>query len=203
MFEREIAKYQKLNKLAERGCTVILGSGNDVEIPIAELSDAFEIETKFYNRSAECISVKDAVSYYDTVVRPICPERIIIHIGEVDAEMFAINPSDFDRHFSELIGAIRATNPKCNIGIVSLTNRSRNKAVAEMNNHLRMIAESERCEFEDISTPRVWNPEAIKSAISFASAMGLSSKVRKDKSLYDLSKMFFCLDAVPVNSNSI
>ncbi len=80
-----------------------------------------------------------------------------------------------------------------------MKNTDNSEIVTQMNKHICMIAQSEQCEFEDISKPRVWNPKATKSAMSFASAMGLSSKIRNYKSLYDLTKIFFCLDVVPAN----
>ncbi len=99
-----------------------------------------------------------------------------------------------DEDYRKLVEHIREDNKKCNIGIVSLDNAEGRAEIKELNQHLRMIAESMRCEFEDISMPHVWNPVETKNAMSFAAAMGLSKKISSNKSLYDLAKLFFCLD---------
>ncbi len=194
MHKKEISKYTKLNSIAESFGTVILGSGDDTQIPISELTDAFKINSKFYNRSAEKLSIKDSIDYYDTVVSALNPERIILHIGACDIDFFKNDQTDFDIAYSKLITHIRKDNKSCNIGIVSLSNIKSDPTVNELNSHLRMIAQSEHCEFEDISLPRVWNPIETKNALSFASAMGLSKKLNSNRSLYDLAKIFFSLN---------
>ncbi len=194
MLKREIEKYKKLNNIAERYGTVILGNGEDVSLPVFELADSFGIDCKFYNRSAEHLSITEAISYYDSVVKPLNPERIILHLGFSDIEFFKDNAQVFDDEYRKFIEHIREDNTKINIGIVSLCNPDSNEVINELNYHLRMIAQAERIEFEDISTPRVWNPVETKNAMSFAHSMGLSKKVSNNKSLYDLAKIFFALN---------
>ncbi|MEE1315343.1 MAG: SGNH/GDSL hydrolase family protein [Faecalimonas sp.] len=191
MFNMEIEKYKKLNSIAESFGTVILGSGEDILIPISELANSFNIGSKFYNRSSQNLIITEAIHYYDSIVKPLNPERIILHIGSADIDFFRDNTPQFDRAYQSLIEHIREDNAKCNIGIISLCNPNDNDIISELNNHLRIIAQSQRCEFEDIGTPRVWNPIETKSTISFASSMGLSLKTSNQKSLYDLAKIFF------------
>ncbi len=194
MLKREIEKYKKLNIIAESYGTVILGNGDDASLPVCELADSFGIDSKFYNRSAEHLSIAEAISYYDSVIKPLNPERIILHLGFSDIEFFKDYTQAFDDEYRKLIEHIRGDNPKINIGIVSLCNPDSNEVIKELNSHLRMIAQSQRLEFEDIGTPRVWNPIETKNAMSFACALGLSKKVSRNKSLYDLAKIFFGLN---------
>ena len=51
MKETEILKYQKLNELAQTGGIVILGGCEDLNIPLCEIRQAFEMEENLYNRS--------------------------------------------------------------------------------------------------------------------------------------------------------
>ena len=44
MKETEILKYQKLNELAQTGGIVILGGSEDLNIPLCEIRQAFEME---------------------------------------------------------------------------------------------------------------------------------------------------------------
>ncbi len=199
MFEKEIEKYMKLNSIAESFGTVILGIGEDAQIPISELAASFNMDTKFYNRSAEEISVTQAAAYYDAVIKELRPERVILHLGSSDIELFRENAAVFDREYRGLIEHIRKDNKKCNIGIISLRNPDSNDTIKEINRHLCMIAQSQRCEYQDISSPRVWSPVETKNAMSFASALGLSKKANNNKSLYDLAKVFFGLNLVFVS----
>ncbi len=194
MLKKEIEKYKKLNIVAESYGTVILGNGDDASLPVCELAASFGIDSKFYNRSAEHLSITQAISYYDSVVKPLNPERIILHLGFSDIEFFKDDAQVFDDEYRKLIEHIREDNAKINIGIISLYNPDSNEVIKELNSHLRMIAQSQRCEFEDIGTPRVWNSVETKNAMSFACALGLSKKVSNNKSLYDLAKIFFAFN---------
>lgn len=42
----EIKKYTKLNELAEQGGIVIFGCGEDVNIPVGEVRQAFSVDAK-------------------------------------------------------------------------------------------------------------------------------------------------------------
>ncbi len=189
MFEKEIEKYNKLNNIAEGFGTVILGNGEDAELPVSELADSFGAQSKFYNRSAEHLSITEAISYYDAVVKALNPSRVILHIGSDDIELFKESAVLFDSEYCKLIEHIRKNNKGCNIGIMSLCNPDFSDAVKEINSHLRMIAEQQHCEFEDISKPKICNLIEIKTFMSFAASMGLSKRA-KYSSLYDLAKIF-------------
>ena len=97
MFEKEIKKYQALNKLAESNGIVILGSEDDMSIPFGELKQAFEIESKIYNRSVADLSVVYAADIYDKCIAELHPETVLIHIGMADIELFKKNPDMFDK----------------------------------------------------------------------------------------------------------
>lgn len=194
MFESETQKYKALNAIAESNGIVIFGGKEDANIPIGELRQAFSIEEKLYNRSINSLSVKDAVSVYDAIVAPLDPETVLIHIGEADIEYFGEYPSDFDREYRELIGYIKSLNKKCRIVIISLKNYEKDIAISGLNKHLKYIAESERCEFEDISAKLVWNPKRIKDVISFVYDVGFVRPLKNKRPIYNLVEILFCYD---------
>ena len=72
--------------------------------------------------------------------------------------------------------------------IVSLKNYEGDIIKARLNEQLKYLADSERCEFADIAEKRVWNPIATRDAVSLAYSLGL--KVQKP--IYDLVKILFC-----------
>ncbi|MDO4488465.1 MAG: hypothetical protein Q4B67_05210 [Eubacteriales bacterium] len=197
MKENEIIQYRMLNKLAEQGGIVIFGSVEDKHIPTGELRQAFALESKVYNRSFESLSINDAVDAYDKVVAPLLPETVLLHLGEADRELFKAEPMEFDNRYRELIAYIRKQNKNCRIAVVSLRNYDNDPEIAEINRHLKFIADSERCEFGDISAKKVWNPITTINAASFelVYSFGFGQPLKNKYPLYDLVKIMFCYNS--------
>ena len=195
MREAELKNYTKLNELAEQGGIVIFGSGTDKDIPTGEIRQAFAVESKIYNRSFENLSVTESVSIYEKVIAPLAPETVMIHIGEADLTIFAENPTEFVNKYLELITVIKAQNKKCCIAVVSLKNYDSDPQIAELNKQLKYIADSEKCEYGDISARKVWNPKASMDAASFVYSIGFVRPLKNKRPLYDLVKMLFCYNA--------
>ena len=195
MREAEIKNYEKLNDLAEQGGIVIFGSGADKDIPTGEIRQAFAVESKIYNRSFENLSVTESVSIYEKVIAPLAPETVLIHIGEADLTNFAGNLTEFDNKYLELIKSIKAQNNKSRIAVVSLKNYESDPQIAEMNKHLKYVADSEKCEYGDISARKVWNPKASMDAASFVYSISFVHPLKNKRPLYDLVKMLFCYEA--------
>ena len=195
MREAEIKNYTKLNELAEKGGIVIFGCGVDKDIPTCEIRQAFAVESKIYNRSFESVSVNGALSIYKETVAALSPETVLLHIGETDIEFFAENSAEFDNKYRELIGYIKSQNKKCRIAIVSLKNYDSDPQIEEINKHLKYIADSEQCEYGDISAKMVWNPKASMEVASFVYSIGFVHPLKNKRPLYDLVKMLFCYNA--------
>lgn len=192
MRESEIKKYQKLNDLAQANGIVIFGGKEDTNIPLCEIRQAFNVEEKMYNRSFTDLSIEDAISVYDNCVSSISPETVFIHIGDCDIDMLNENPAEFDNKYRELIKHIRTQNKKCRIAVVSLRNYDSNPEFADVNKHLKYIADSERCEFGDISKRHVWNPKSSMDAASFVRTIGFVRTLKVQRPLNDLIRMLFC-----------
>ena len=191
----EVRKYQKLNELAETNGIVVFGGREDMNIFLGELRQAFAIEQKMYNRSIAGLSVKDAVAVYDECVAPITPETVLIHIGEADRKFFEEHPSEFDNKYRELLSHIKSQNKKCRIAVVSLRNYESDPQIEEINKHLKYIADSEQCEYGDIASKKVWNPQSTRNTISFVYATGFVRPLKNKRPLYDLVKILFCCEA--------
>lgn len=192
MREAEIKNYTILNELAEQGGIVIFGCSEDKNIPTCEIRQAFSVESKIYNRSFDNLSVAEAVNVYEKVVAPLKPETVLIHIGEADLTTFSENPAVFDNKYMELIKVIKAQNNKCRIAVVSLKNYDNEPQPTELNKHLKYIADSEKCEYSDISAKKVWNPKASMDTASFIYSIGFVHSLKNKRPLYDLVKMLFC-----------
>ena len=195
MKETEILKYQKLNELAQTGGIVILGGSEDLNIPLCEIRQAFEMEENLYNRSFMDFSVTDSVVAYDACVSALKPETILLHVGQMDLDMLQQNAAEFDSQYRALINHIRAQNKHCRIAIVSLRNYENDPVIANMNTHLKYIADMEHCEYGDIASRRVWNPKATLDAANFVRNIGFMRPLKVEHSIFDLTKMLFCTGA--------
>ena len=184
----ETKKYSALNELAEKGGTIIFGGKEDKNIPLCELKQAFELDSKFYNRSFENLTITKAYELYKSCVAPLEPDTVLLHMGENDLDLFSKDPDKFISIYRELISEIRSDNKKCRIAIVSLKNYEGDIVKAKLNEQLKYLADSERCEFADIAEKKLWNPIATRDAVSFAYLLG--TKVQKP--IYDLAKILFC-----------
>ena len=195
MKKNEILKYKVLNELAEQDGIVIFGSGEDVDVPLCELKQAFCIDSKLYNRSLSTLSVEDAAEAYDACAAPIHPETVLLHIGSEDVASFEENAAAFEQKYRELIARIRNGNNKCRIAVISLKNYENDAAVARLNKHLEYIADSEKCEFGDIAARHVWNPLSSMETASFLQNMGIMRPIRNQRPVNDLARMIFCYGA--------
>lgn len=195
MKDFEIEKYERLNQIAQSKGIVIFGGSNDTDIPLGELRQAFDIEENMYNRSFHELSIEHAIEAYDSCVAPISPETVFIHIGKYDIELLHKNPNLFDSKYLELIEHIRAENKTCRIAVVSMKNYYNDPDIAEMNRHLKFIADSEKCEYGDIATRKVWNPQATRDTASFVRNIGFVRPLKSARPIYDLIRILFCCEA--------
>lgn len=195
MKDFEIEKYERLNQIAQSKGIVIFGGSDDTDIPLCELRQAFDIEENMYNRSFHELSIEHAIEAYDSCVAPISPETVFIHIGKYDIELLHKNPNLFDSKYLELIEHIRAENKTCRIAVVSMKNYYNDPDIAEMNRHLKFIADSEKCEYGDIATRKVWNPQATRDTASFVRNIGFVRPLKSARPIYDLIRILFCCEA--------
>ena len=193
--EMEIRKYQALNALAEQGATVIFGGGEDREIPVCELKQSFALPLTIYNRSLDGLTLEEARAAYDACVAPLAPARILLHLGEDDLHRFAEDPAAVMRDYRALLSHIRSLDKTCEMTLVSLKNPEAQPLITEINRQMKLLADSERCGFEDIAARRVWNPAAMKETISFLYSTGFVRPLRSALPVYDLVRILYGYDA--------
>lgn len=191
MIEKDIKKYRKLNELSEQGGIVIFGGDEDKEIPLCELKQAFDLNSNLYNRSFTNLSVNNAMEVYSNCVAEINPKTLLVHIGEADLKFFEENTAEFEQKYCTLINRIKADNKKCDIAVVSLKNYENDAVIDKLNKSLKYIADSEQCEYCDISAMRIWNPKQTKDVVSFIYDLGFVHPLKYKRPLSDLVKILF------------
>ena len=183
--------YEWLNSMTEKNSVVLFGGTLDKSIPVSELAQSFEFNFKLYNRSFTNLSIKDAQAAWENCIEPVCPEGILIHLGAADLDLFKNAPEVFDSCYISLLSAIRKSNPKTRIALVSLYNENANKNIFDMNRHIKAIASSESCDFFNIDNAKLWNPAATREVISFVYNLGFEQNLKIKKPLRDIAKILY------------
>ncbi len=190
MFEQEITRYQKLNRLAESNGVVIIGSGTDASIPVGELKQAFYLKDNIYNRSFAALKASDGTNVYNSCVAELCPDTVILHIGENDTENFDEHKKEFEISYRNLINNIRSSNKKRQIVIVPVKNDS--STAAEINGLLKNIAKAENCIFEDITTKNPGISHEDRETLSMLCSLGFVSPLKAKHHIGNLVRVLFC-----------
>ena len=191
--------YQELNGIAQKNAVILLGGTLDKTIPVTELSESFNFNFKFYNRSEDNLSILQAKEFFQTNVKLMQPEGIILHLGDEDITLFQSNPSSFDKAYLDLLYEIKSSNKKIRIAVAGVYNPNSTKIISDMNRHIKAIADSEKVTFINLDNVKRWNPKATKAASSFARNMGLNIR----KPLNDVAEIIYSyayLEATPVTN---
>jgi len=186
----EINQYHALNEMTTGNGIVVFGGTEDRAIPINELKQAFGIEETVFNRSLTGLKISDAMVAFDVCLSELIPESILIHIGDEDLDGFAKDPSAFDCEYISLISHIRDYVPKCRIGIVTINNPLENAVICSMNEHLKNIAQSEKCDYCDINN-MIWAPMEQQRLNSFIFSTGFESPLTMKRPLFSIARMLF------------
>lgn len=191
MNNNEINNYQALNSMIETESIVLFGNTADRGIPVTELASSFKYTTPAYNRSLTDLSLEEASDLYEACVAPLCPESVLVHLGESDLELFKVYPAGFDTAYGMLISTIRKNNKKCRIALISIVNPENNKLVEEMNKHIEYIANANKCEYCDISNGCQEVTLSSQKLKSFIYGTGFVSPLKIKRPNYDLVKILF------------
>ncbi len=192
MREQEIKKYKSLNNLAEQEGIVIFGGTKDISIPLCELKQAFGIKENCYNRSFENFTISEACKIYEDCIAKLSPETVLLHIEDVKA--FKSSSDKFTDELRKLIALIKKDNIKRRVSIISAKNYDNNSSFSEYNKQLKYIADSEKCEFCDISQIRLCNLQQTKKVVSFVYNIGFVHPLENKVPLNDLVKILFCME---------
>ncbi len=188
-YAKDITRYNSLNTFSSEGAVVLFGEKEDKEIPVSEISESLGLTEKVYNRSISGLYISAAPEVFDSVIAPIHPSTVLVHIGSSDVDFYSRFPGRFDHDYRTLIQHIKNTDNNCRVGIVAVSNEEENENIVRMNKQLKFIAESENCEFCDITPETKWSPAAVKAAYDYYYSTGFAGNAKKP--VYDLAKLFF------------
>lgn len=170
---------------------VLFGSTKAKEIPVAEIAQDYEFNFKMFNRSAYGLSIKDAKKAFQENIEAMNPESVIIHLGEEDLDMFSKNNAVFDVYYMDLINAVKAQNKDRRIALISNVSPDNSEVFADMNRHIKAIADSEKCTFVNIGNAKLWNPENTKELMAFMYDVGFDQPLNVKKPIADIAEILY------------
>lgn len=186
-----IASDDKNKAVAKDYNIALLGGTYAKDIPVKKLAEEFGFDFDLFNRSTFALSLKNAKEYFEKYVANLNSDGIILQLGKEDRDVFKANPSQFDTMYLELLAAIKEHNKDCRLALVSINNSMNDTTVADMNNHIKAIAQSEQAAFVNLENAKLWNPKAVQSSLDFAYGMGLNIK----KPIYDVAEILYSFAA--------
>ena len=66
--------------------------------------------------------------------------------------------------------------------------------IAKLNKILAYVADSEKCEFEDISAKHVWNTKEKREVASFLYEIGFDRPLNIKRPIHNLVRILFCYE---------
>ncbi len=150
-YEREIASYRQLSKVARKNGIVLFGSSFAKAIPVGELKQAFELDCDIYNRSLTDLSVFDAEALIDECVIPMVPKKVFLQLGETDLERGYRTIPEMIEAYEKVIRKLHKANKRCQITLVSVCNNGSELHPDELNRQIEALAHKTKCKFADIS----------------------------------------------------
>ncbi len=156
MMEKQLKKYLQLNRIAQKGETVFLGSTLLAGMDFGEFAQRFNCIYKIYNRSFEHLTIAKAVNAYRDCVKDLAPRNLFLGLGEEE------NAAFHDEYIT-LIEEIKADQKKCKIYLLSLLGDS--ERVKAMNNQIREIAAETGVEYIDLMFELVDEKGVLREAI--------------------------------------
>ncbi|MCQ2573962.1 MAG: hypothetical protein MJ182_08705 [Treponema sp.] len=185
--EEQIVFAEEKTSASKKYNISLMGGTYAKDIPVKKLADEFQFDFDIHNRSSFALSLKNAKEYYGKYVAGLKSDGIILQLGKEDADIFKANPSVFDTLYLELLNQIKSTNKDCRLALVSINNSMNNTTIAQMNNHIKAIAQSEQATFVNLENAFSWNPKGLQSSLDFAQGMGLKYK----KPIYDIAEILY------------
>ena len=119
----------------------------------------------------------------------------VIDLSEVEEKVCTATPQDIPIDIVYQDKDLAIINKEQGMVVhPAVKNYDNNSEITELNNQLKYIADSEKCEFCDISEKRVWNPQQIKDVSSFVYNIGFVHPLNNKRPLNNLVKMLFCIN---------
>ncbi len=190
IYDNQINGYREVR--SEKGGNVLLGGKSAAVLETEKLSEAFEMDVQAANYSEDGMTLKRAEEVFDAFAQEVRPERVILHLGEAEAESFA--EGEFDRAYLSLIEHIRRTLKKCSVCLVTLKNEENSEVIDTVNRHIKNIADAERCSIVDVNRIRENDAELCRT-VAFACELGFMGTLRNGPSDQTLVKMIFSMNS--------
>lgn len=116
---RKENSYRQLNRFAQKGQTVMVGSSLMEQFPIGELMMSNGIPGVVYNRGLGGYTTTELLECLDVCVFELEPSRIFINIGTNDIGLPGDDLGNLERNYRKILSLIREKLPRCEINLLA------------------------------------------------------------------------------------
>ena len=153
----EIISYREMNDMSKPGGIVFFGSNTFADLPINELSEAYNLEEHVYNRSVCDKNIENAAKLLDTCVFDLNPSKVFINLGDADLSDNNLIIDEFIAGYEWILYSIH-TNTRAEIYVVSVMSAS--PVADKINKRLEKLAlESGNCYIDAASVINSGTPK--------------------------------------------
>lgn len=100
--------YQEVNSVTGSVCSVLFGTKDLSELPVAELVQDFGLNISVCNRSVESAVLQDAFDLLDECVYALRPRKVFLNFGDTDLQRPNFDLPAFIEDYHRLIDQIHA-----------------------------------------------------------------------------------------------
>jgi lysophospholipase L1-like esterase len=114
-----LERYRRLNKIAQKGQTVLVGSSLMEQFPIDELKMSLGIPGIIYNRGIGGFTTTELLQVMDACVFDLEPSRIFINIGSNDMAGLGFTVEGLRDNYRQILAQIKARLPACFVTLMA------------------------------------------------------------------------------------
>lgn len=151
VFANEIKRFHSLNKIANGNGTLLIGSSFMAAMPTGEFKQIYSVNKDLYNRSLEDLTIASAKDIIELNVRELCPDRVLLQLGETDLERGFKNIPEMMAEYKSIIEMIRSIDKHIKIVLVSVCENEYKIQPAKFNLELEALAHSTKCQYADVT----------------------------------------------------
>jgi lysophospholipase L1-like esterase len=114
-----LERYHRLNRVAQKGQTVLVGSSLMEQFPFYELKMSLGIPGTVYNRGIGGYTTAELLQVMDTCIFDLEPSRVFINIGSNDMAALGFTVDGLRDNYRQILAQIKQRLPACRVTLMA------------------------------------------------------------------------------------
>lgn len=178
-----LKQYTQLNRVAQKGQTVLVGSSLAERFPILELKQSFGLDKVIYNRGIGGYKTEDLIPYLDICLFDLEPSEVFMNIGSNDMGAADFTVDKLEKNLRIILDQTKERLPECRVKLlayypinnvdefppavdaISFATRN-NQTINACNEMVKALAKEYGYEFIDLNAPLYDDKGCLKQEYS-------------------------------------